>query len=95
MIERISAAYQEKHIRPLLTEDTDQQVMVDFMGHEFHSGVSGEPEIVNSASSAYRFARAEAARCEAEGCDKVARRYSRLLDYMEPRLSLWGIATEG
>ncbi len=29
---------------------------------------------------------------EDEGCDKLAKRYSRLLDYIEPRLSLWGIA---
>jgi hypothetical protein len=95
VIEHIIAAYHEKHIRPLLIEDTDQQVIVDFMGHEFHSGVSDKPVIVNYASRAYRFARAEAARFEADGSDKLAKRYSRLLDYMEPRLSLWGIAAEG
>lgn len=94
-IELVSAAYQEQHIMTLLTEDTDQQVIVDFMGREVHSTVSHEPEMVKAASGAYRFVRAEARRFATEGDEKHAERYGRLLEYMESRLPIWASASKG
>ena len=93
-IERLLVKHHQSPPR-LLCTDSDGVTIVDFMGGEFQSIVSAMPEFAGMASQAYRFARSEAARCEAEGRYKLAKRYFRLLDYMEPRLSLWGIAKEG
>ncbi len=93
-IERLLVHY---HQSPpgLLCTDSDGMTIVDFMGEEFQSILSDMPEFAGMASQAYRFARSEAARFESEGNAKLARRYNQLLHYMRPRLSLWGIATNG
>jgi hypothetical protein len=65
--------------------------MVDFMGEEFHSVISGMTEFAWLGGQAYRFARSEAARFEGEGNVKLSGRYHQLLHYMRPRLTIWGI----
>jgi hypothetical protein len=91
-IEAVSAAYHEQHIRPLLCTDTDGQVIVDFMGQEVYSKVSEEPEIVDAAASAYRFVKSELARFQSASDTMLADRYGRLLEYMQARLTIWGIS---
>ena len=93
-IEFVSSAYQVQHIRPLVHKDMDDQMIVDFMGEELYSGVSTEPDVISAVGKAYHFAYSELSRYKAESNEKLAERYSRLVQYMEPRLSLWGIAKE-
>jgi len=92
-LERVSALYHPK-LRELLCPDSDDRLIIDFMGEAIQSVASEIRQYANAALDAYRVVSAEAARFEAAGDEKLASRYRRLLAYMEPRLPIWGIRKE-
>ncbi len=84
----------ENYLSPsaLLCKDSDGMTIVDFMGDEIQSIASTMPsEFAELGSQAYEVARSAADDFESQGNAKLARRYNRLLHYMRPRLSPWGI----
>jgi len=65
--------------------------IVDFLGADIYSLVGTQPLFRDLVRDAYRFTQSETKRFTAEGNSLLSERYSRLLEYMEPRVEKWGI----
>ena len=72
-------------------KDSDGHTIVDFMGTGVHRLMSGHDDFPEVVASAFELVTREQERFEAEGNLKLAARYSRLLEYMQPRLSIWNL----
>lgn len=72
-------------------KDSDGHTIVDFMGTGVHGLMSEHEDFPDVMAKAFDFVTGEQKRFEAKGDTKLAGRYSRLLEYMQPRLSIWNL----
>ncbi len=77
--------------RALLAEDDDGLCIVDFIGNGIHALVGQATTWPKCVQSVYDFALVEERRFKAKGDPKLASRYRRLRNYLESRLSIWGL----
>jgi hypothetical protein len=79
--------------RSLITPDTDNHVIVDFLG-QIMKTISGDEDkaIGDTVRLAFDFVRQEHARFVKTSDGKLEQRYATLLKYMTSRIPIWGIA---
>ncbi|MHB0876582.1 MAG: hypothetical protein ACYC5O_11135 [Anaerolineae bacterium] len=78
----------------LLCEDSDGQIVLDFLGEEVEAS-QAEPIVDQLVPDAYRFVERELARFRWAGDGKHADRYQRLWQYFVSRAHVWGIDASG
>ncbi len=78
--------------RSLLCRDVDGKVIVDFLGQgAFDYMEEVDLGYISWVEKAYRFVKSETLRFQQEKNEKLAPRYAALQEYMEARLSIWGL----
>ena len=77
--------------RSLLGQGLDDQWIVDYVGKGMHNLFVQDKDYGADVRKAYDFAVQEERRFTAEGDAKLAPRYKQLREYLESRLSIWGI----
>lgn len=77
----------------LICRDTDDLYIIDYLGESMcrlSMTTPSAPHVTEMVVALYRFASEERIRFKGLADKKLEERYSRLLEYIEPRLSNWG-----
>ncbi|HEX7480967.1 MAG TPA: hypothetical protein VF331_24405 [Polyangiales bacterium] len=75
----------------MLHVDSDGATVLDFFGEEMRGSVAFAPDVQEIAQKAWIFVVGAERRARTQGNYHVAAKYAWLVDYMRPRLHLWGI----
>jgi hypothetical protein len=75
----------------MIHRDSDGSDVLDFFGARMRE-IHAEPQARAAATAAWRYVTAEESRQRVAGNDSVAAKYQWLVNYMRPRLPLWGVS---